>query len=140
GVAWESGRGGRDLATFPECPAEIRAPAGSLPGVSGFQLHFADHDILTPGDRPDVLVAMNPAALKTNLGDLPKGGTLIVDRDAFTDRNLKKAGYDANPLEDGSMADYQVHAVQLTSMTVGALKDIEGVTAPEAGGSKDQVT
>ena len=105
---------GNDLATFPDFPAEIRAPAGSLPGVSGFQLHFADHDILTPGDRPDVLVAMNPAALKTNLDDLPKGGTLIVDTDAFTDRNLKKAGYATNPIEDGSLADYQVHAVQLT--------------------------
>ena len=117
---------GNDLATFPDFPAEIRAPAGSLPGVSGFQLHFADHDILTPGDRPDVLVAMNPAALKTNLPDLPKGGTLIVDTDAFTDRNLKKAGYDANPLEDGSLDDYQLHAVQLTAMTVGALKDDRG--------------
>jgi 2-oxoglutarate/2-oxoacid ferredoxin oxidoreductase subunit alpha len=133
----ETALSGNDLATFPDFPAEIRAPAGSLPGVSGFQLHFADHDILTPGDRPDVLVAMNPAALKTNLDDLPKGGTLIVDTDAFTDRNLKKAGYDANPLEDGSLADYQVHAVQLTSMTVGALKDIEGVTAREAERAKN---
>ena len=88
---------GNDLASFPDFPAEIRAPAGSLPGVSGFQLHFADHDILTPGDAPDVLVAMNPAALKTNLRDLPKGGTLIVNRDAFTDRNLEKAGYAESP-------------------------------------------
>jgi 2-oxoglutarate/2-oxoacid ferredoxin oxidoreductase subunit alpha len=128
---------GNDLATFPDFPAEIRAPAGSLPGVSGFQLHFADHDILTPGDRPDVLVAMNPAALKTNVGDLPKGGTLIVDTDAFTERNLKKAGYDASPLDDGSLAGYQVHAVQLTSMTVGALKEIEGVTAREAERAKN---
>ncbi len=128
---------GNDLATFPDFPAEIRAPAGSLPGVSGFQLHFADHDILTPGDRPDVLVVMNPAALKTNLTDLPKGGTLIVDTDAFTDRNLKKAGYESNPLEDASLADYQVHAVQLTSMTVGALKEIEGVTAREAERAKN---
>ena len=103
-----------DLADFP---AEIRAPAGSLPGVSGFQLHFADHDILTPGDQPDVLVAMNPAALKTNLADLPKGGVLIADADTFTDRNLKKAGYDANPLQDGSLDAYQVHAVPSTSMT-----------------------
>src|SRR6184192_1545514 len=99
---------GNDISTLPDFPAEIRAPAGSLPGVSGFQLHFADHDILTPGDRPDVLVAMNPAALKANLGDLQKGASLIVDTDAFTDRNLKKAGYDANPLEDGSLADYQL--------------------------------
>src|SRR6059036_702563 len=128
---------GNDLATFPDFPAEIRAPAGSLPGVSGFQLHFADHDILTPGDRPDVLVAMNPAALKTNLADLPKGGTLIIDTDAFTDRNLSKAGYPASPLEDGSLADYQLHAVPLTAMTVGALKDIEGVTAREAERAKN---
>ena len=133
----ETALSGNDLATFPDFPAEIRAPAGSLPGVSGFQLHFADHDILTPGDRPDVLVAMNPAALKTNLHDLPKGGTLIVDTDAFTDRNLKKAGYDTNPLEDGSLGDYQVHAVQLTSMTVGALKEIEGVTPREAERAKN---
>ena len=81
---------GNDLATFPDFPAEIRAPAGSLPGVSGFQLHFADHDILTPGDAPNVLVAMNPAALKTNLNDLPPSGILVVDKDAFTDRNLQK--------------------------------------------------
>jgi 2-oxoglutarate/2-oxoacid ferredoxin oxidoreductase subunit alpha len=128
---------GNDLATFPDFPAEIRAPAGSLPGVSGFQLHFADHDILTPGDRPDVLVVMNPAALKTNLGDLPKGGTLIVDTDAFTERNLKKAGYDASPLDDGSLEGYQVHAVPLTGMTVGALKEIEGVTAREAERAKN---
>ena len=117
-------------------PRSARRPA-RCPGVSGFQLHFADHDILTPGDRPDVLVAMNPAALKTNLRDLPKGGTLIVDTDAFTERNLKKAGYATNPLEDGSLADYQVHAVQLTSMTVGALKEIEGVTAREAERAKN---
>jgi 2-oxoglutarate/2-oxoacid ferredoxin oxidoreductase subunit alpha len=133
----ETAISGNDLATYPDFPAEIRAPAGSLPGVSGFQLHFADHDILTPGDRPDVLVAMNPAALRTNLSDLPKGGTLIVDTDAFTERNLKKAGYDANPLEDGSLDDFQVHAVQLTSMTVGALKDIDGVTPREAERSKN---
>jgi 2-oxoglutarate ferredoxin oxidoreductase subunit alpha len=133
----ETALSGNDLATFPDFPAEIRAPAGSLPGVSGFQLHFADHDILTPGDRPDVLVAMNPAALKTNLRDLPKGGTLIVDTDAFTDRNLKKAGYESNPLEDGSLGDYQVHAVPLTAMTVGALKEIEGVTPREAERAKN---
>ena len=88
---------GNDLATFPDYPAEIRAPAGSLPGVSGFQLHFADHDILTPGDRPDVLVAMNPAALKTNLADLPKGGTLIVDTDAFTDAQPEEGGLRDEP-------------------------------------------
>src|SRR5881398_4153376 len=128
---------GNDLSTLPNFPAEIRAPQGTLAGVSSFQLHFADHDILTPGDRPDVLVAMNPAALKANLNDLPKGGTLIVDTDAFTERNLKKAGYESNPIEDGSLADYQLHAVQLTAMTVGALKDIEGVTAREAERAKN---
>jgi 2-oxoglutarate ferredoxin oxidoreductase subunit alpha len=128
---------GNDLATFPDFPAEIRAPAGSLPGVSGFQLHFADHDILTPGDQPDMLVCMNPAALKTNLPDLPKGGALIVDTDAFSDRNLQKAGYASNPLEDGSLDGYQLHAVPLTSMTVGALKEIEGVTPREAERAKN---
>src|SRR6186713_37935 len=128
---------GNDLSTLPDFPAEIRAPAGSLPGVSGFQLHFADHDILTPGDAPNVLVAMNPAALKTNIGDLPKGGMLIVDTDTFKERNLQKAGYASNPLEDGSLADYHVHDVALTSMTVGALKGIEGITPREAERSKN---
>ena len=128
---------GNDLATFPDFPAEIRAPAGSLPGVSGFQVHFADHDILTAGDRPDVLVAMNPAALRTNIGDLPKGGTVIVDADAFGDRTLQKAGYAANPIEDGSLGDYHVHEVPLTSMTVGALKEVEGITPREAERSKN---
>ena len=128
---------GNDLATFPDFPAEIRAPAGSLPGVSGFQVHFADHDILTAGDRPDVLVVMNPAALRTNIGDLPKGGTVIVDADAFGDRTLQKAGYAANPIEDGSLGDYHVHEVPLTSMTVGALKEVEGITSREAERSKN---
>ncbi|HEX5449171.1 MAG TPA: 2-oxoacid:acceptor oxidoreductase subunit alpha [Gaiellaceae bacterium] len=128
---------GNDLATFPDFPAEIRAPAGSLPGVSGFQLHFADHDILTPGDAPDVLVAMNPAALKTNVRDLRLGGTLIIDADAFTDRNLQKASYESNPIEDGSLDSYQVHAVPLTAMTVTALKEIEGVTPREAERAKN---
>jgi len=127
---------GNDLSTFPDFPAEIRAPAGSLPGVSGFQLHFADHDILTPGDRPDVLVAMNPAALKTNLEDLVAGGTLIVNKDAFTERNLDKAGYAANPLEDGSLGEFQVHDVGLTSMTLEALKEID-VTKREAERAKN---
>jgi 2-oxoglutarate/2-oxoacid ferredoxin oxidoreductase subunit alpha len=127
---------GNDLATFPDFPAEIRAPAGSLPGVSGFQLHFADHDILTPGDAPEVLVAMNPAALKANLHDVPKGGTLILDTDAFTDRNLQKAGYEVSPLEDGSLDAFQVHAVPLTSMTIEALKEFE-VTKREAERSKN---
>src|SRR3954452_4708177 len=127
---------GNDISTLPDFPAEIRAPAGSLPGVSGFQVHFADHDILTPGDRPNVLVAMNPAALKTNLADLPKGGTLIVDADAFADRNLQKAGYPANPLEDGSLDEYQLHPVPLASMTVEALKEIE-ITPREAERAKN---
>jgi 2-oxoglutarate ferredoxin oxidoreductase subunit alpha len=128
---------GNDVSTFPDFPAEIRAPAGSLPGVSGFQVHFADHDILTPGDMPDVLVVMNPAALKTNLDDLPKGRTLILDTDAFSDKNLQKAGYAANPLEDGSLDEYQVHAVPLTSMTIEALKEFGGVTKREAERSKN---
>ena len=113
---------GNDLATLPDFPAEIRAPAGSLPGVSGFQLHFADHDILTPGDHPDVLVAMNPAALRTNLGDLAPGGTLIVNSDAFSAGNLKKAKYATNPLEDDSLSGYQVFQVPMTALTMGALE------------------
>src|SRR5213078_4886451 len=128
---------GNDLSTYPDFPAEIRAPAGSLPGVSGFQVHFADHDILTPGDRPDVLVAMNPAALKTNVKDLALSATLVVNRDAFSDRNLQKAGYAANPLEDGSLDDFKVHAIPLSSMTIEALKGIEGVTPREAERSKN---
>jgi 2-oxoglutarate/2-oxoacid ferredoxin oxidoreductase subunit alpha len=128
---------GNDLATFPDFPAEIRAPAGSLPGVSGFQLHFADHDILTPGDQPNVLVAMNPAALKTNLKDLPPSGILVVDSDAFTDRNLTKAGYPGNPLEDGSLESFEVHAIPLTTMTIEALKEIEGITKREAERAKN---
>ena len=128
---------GNDLSTFPDFPAEIRAPAGSLPGVSGFQLHFADHDILTPGDAPNVLVAMNPAALKTNLPDLPPSGILVVDADAFTERNLTKAGYASSPLEDGSLDRFEVHAIPLTTMTIEALKDIEGITKREAERAKN---
>jgi len=133
----ETAARGNDLATLPDYPAEIRAPAGSLPGVSGFQIHFSDHDILTPGDRPDVLVAMNPAALRTNLNDLPRSGTLVLNRDAFSDKNLQKAGYSANPLEDGSLDEYNLHAIPLTSMTVEALKGIDGVTPREAERSKN---
>ncbi len=114
---------GNDLATLPDFPAEIRAPQGTLAGVSAFQLKFADHDIMTPGDRPDVLVAMNPAALKANLVDLPLGKELIVNTDEFTKRNLEKVGYESNPLEDNSLEAYHVHPVALTSMTVEALKD-----------------
>ncbi len=128
---------GNDLATFPDFPAEIRAPAGSLPGVSGFQVHFADHDIFTPGDQPNVLVAMNPAALKANVKDMPKGAMLIVNTDAFNDRNLQKAGYEASPLTDGSLEGFHVHAVALTSMTVEALKAVEGITSREAERSKN---
>jgi 2-oxoglutarate ferredoxin oxidoreductase subunit alpha len=116
---------GNDLSTLPNFPAEIRAPAGTLPGVSSFQLHFADHDILTPGDAPDVLVAMNPAALKANLKDLPRGADLIVNTDEFTKRNLSKVGYDKNPLEDGSLEAYSLHPVPLTSLTVKALEDLD---------------
>ena len=114
---------GNDLSTLPNFPAEIRAPAGTLPGVSSFQLHFADHDILTPGDAPDVLVAMNPAALKANLKDLPRGTDLIINTDEFTKRNLQKVGYEKNPLEDGSLSAWHLHAVPLTSLTVKALED-----------------
>jgi 2-oxoglutarate/2-oxoacid ferredoxin oxidoreductase subunit alpha len=127
---------GNDLSTLPNFPAEIRAPAGTLPGVSSFQLHFADHDILTPGDAPDVLVAMNPAALKANLADLPPGGDLIVNTDEFTKRNLGRVGYEANPLEDGALASYRVHAIPLTSMTVKALDEFE-ITRKEAERAKN---
>ncbi|GAA2663511.1 MULTISPECIES: 2-oxoacid:acceptor oxidoreductase subunit alpha [Actinosynnema] len=113
---------GNDLATLPNFPAEIRAPQGTLPGVSSFQLHFADYDILTPGDRPDVLVAMNPAALKANIADLPAGGILIVNTDEFSKRNLTKVGYPANPLEDGSLSSYQVHEVAMGTLTLGAVE------------------
>ena len=94
---------GNDISTVPDIPAEIRAPQGSLPGVSAFQLSFSSFDIYTPGDQPDVLVAMNPAALKVHLPDLPKGGIIIVNTDEFNEANLKKAGYAANPLEDGTL-------------------------------------
>ncbi|HUJ06857.1 MAG TPA: 2-oxoacid:acceptor oxidoreductase subunit alpha [Streptosporangiaceae bacterium] len=113
---------GNDLSTLPNFPAEIRAPAGTLPGVSSFQLHFADHDILTPGDAPDVLVAMNPAALRANIDDLPRGGDIIANTDEFTKRNLTKVGYEANPLEDGSLDGYRLHAIPITSVTVKALE------------------
>src|SRR5580698_6711193 len=116
---------GNDLSTLPNFPAEIRAPAGTLPGVSSFQLHFADHDILTPGDAPDVLVAMNPAALKANLDDVPRGADIIANTDEFTKRNLAKVGYQANPLEDGSLEAYQLHAIPITSVTVKALESFD---------------
>jgi 2-oxoglutarate ferredoxin oxidoreductase subunit alpha len=127
---------GNDLSTLPNFPAEIRAPAGTLPGVSSFQVHFADHDILTPGDAPDVLVAMNPAALKANLTDLPRGADLIVNTDEFTKRNLAKAGYETSPLEDGSLGGYNVHAVPITSMTVKALEAFD-ITRKDAERAKN---
>ncbi len=113
---------GNDLATLPNYPAEIRAPAGTLPGVSSFQLHFADYDILTPGDRPDVLVAMNPAALKANIGDLPHGGILIVNTDEFNKRNLTKVGYETDPLETEALSPYTVHKVPMAELTRGAVE------------------
>src|ERR1700749_3748314 len=139
-LAWDSGEGmqltgyrftqetalfGNYLATFPNFPAEIRAPQGTLAGVSSFQLHFADHDILTPGDRPDVLVAMNPAALKANLADVPEGGTVIVDTHDFTARALARIGWASNPLEDGTLDKFTVHAIDLTQLTLDALADSE---------------
>ncbi|WP_435125598.1 2-oxoacid:acceptor oxidoreductase subunit alpha [Actinacidiphila sp. bgisy144] len=127
---------GNDLSTLPNFPAEIRAPAGTLPGVSSFQLHFADHDILTPGDAPDVLVAMNPAALKANLADLPRGAEVIVNTDEFTKRAMAKVGYAANPLEDGSLAAYAVHPVPLTTLTLEALKD-SGLARKDAERAKN---
>jgi 2-oxoglutarate ferredoxin oxidoreductase subunit alpha len=121
----ETAQLGNDISTLPNFPAEIRAPAGTLPGVSSFQVHFADFDILTPGDAPNVLVAMNPAALKANLADVPKGAAVIVNTDEFTKRNLIKVGYAENPLEDGSLDGYVVHPVALTSMTVRALESFD---------------
>ena len=127
---------GNDLSTLPNFPAEIRAPAGTLPGVSSFQLHFADHDILTPGDAPDVLVAMNPAALKANTGDLPRGAEIIVNTDEFTKRAMAKVGYAVSPLEDGSLDAYAVHPVPLTTLTVEALKEF-ALSRKEAERSKN---
>ncbi|MFH8594308.1 MULTISPECIES: 2-oxoacid:acceptor oxidoreductase subunit alpha [Streptomyces] len=127
---------GNDLSTLPNFPAEIRAPAGTLPGVSSFQLHFADHDILTPGDAPNVLVAMNPAALKANLGDVPRGAEIIVNTDEFTKRPMAKVGYEVSPLEDGTLSAYNVHPVPLTTLTIEALKDF-GLSRKEAERSKN---
>ncbi len=116
---------GNDVSTFPDYPAEIRAPAGSLPGVSGFQIHFASHDIHTPGDDPDVLVAMNPAALKVHLGDLPTNGLLIVNTDAFTEKTRAQAGYDSDPLEDGSLEAYRVVGIPITRLTREVLEGVD---------------
>jgi 2-oxoglutarate ferredoxin oxidoreductase subunit alpha len=128
---------GNDLATAPDYPAEVRAPTGTLRGVSAFQIHFASRDILTPGDKPDVLVAMNPAALKSNVEELDDGSTIVVNEDAFNKRNLTKAGYDSNPLEDGSLSEFRVHALPMTSMTVKATEGIEGVSSRDAARSKN---
>jgi 2-oxoglutarate/2-oxoacid ferredoxin oxidoreductase subunit alpha len=132
----ETAEFGNDISTLPDFPAEIRAPAGTLPGVSAFQLHFADHDVTTPGDAPDVLVAMNPAALKSQIADLPAGGDLIVNTDEFTKRNLSKVGYADNPLEDDSLSAYQVHAIPLTSLTVKALEGFS-ITRKDAERAKN---
>jgi 2-oxoglutarate ferredoxin oxidoreductase subunit alpha len=116
---------GNDISTLPDFPAEIRAPAGSLPGVSGFQLNFSSQDIKTPGDQPNVLVAMNPAALKVNLADLEDGGTLIVNTDGFTAENLKYASYAANPLNDNSLDGYRVFRLPITTLNRAALKEVK---------------
>ncbi len=128
---------GNDLATLPNFPAEIRAPAGTLAGVSAFQIHFASRDILTPGDAPNVLVAMNPAALKANLAELERGAAIIVNEDAFSKRNLEKAGYDSNPLEDGSLDGYRVHRIPMTTLTTRAVEGIEDASTRDAGRAKN---
>ncbi len=128
---------GNDLATLPNFPAEIRAPAGTLAGVSAFQIHFASRDILTPGDAPNVLVAMNPAALRANLPELERGATIIVNEDAFSKRNLEKAGYESNPLEDGSLGAYRVHRIPMTSLTQRAVEAIEGASTRDASRAKN---
>jgi 2-oxoglutarate/2-oxoacid ferredoxin oxidoreductase subunit alpha len=128
---------GNDISTLPEYPAEIRAPVGTLAGVSGFQVHIASTDIFTSGDDPHVLIAMNPAALKASLGDLMPGGTVIVDVDEFTTGNLKKAGYASNPLEDGSLTGYHVHKVRLTTLNRHSVEGIEGLSTKELNRSRN---
>ena len=127
---------GNDLVTLPDFPAEIRAPAGTLAGVSAFQVHIADHDITSAGDAPDVLVAMNPAALKAELGIVRPGGTLIVNSDTFDERNLKKAGYAGDPRHDGTLDSFTVYEVPMSSLTVEAVKDL-GVRSRDADRSKN---
>ena len=127
---------GNDIATLPDFPAEIRAPAGTLAGVSAFQIHISDHEISTPGDAPNVLVAMNPAALKANIGDLPRGGTLIVNVDSFEDRNLAKAAYAENPLHDDTLKAYTVYEVPMTSLTIQATSEV-GAKPRDAERSKN---
>jgi len=128
---------GNDISTLPDFPAEIRAPAGSLPGVSGFQLNFSSQDIKTPGDQPNVLVAMNPAALKVNLPDLEEGGTLIINTDGFTPENLKYANYASNPLEDNSLAGYRVHKLPISTLNMNALKGNVELSRKEIDRSKN---
>ena len=128
---------GNDISTMPDFPAEIRAPAGTLAGVSGFQVNFSNQDILTPGDSPQVLVAMNPAALKASLSELEEGGTIVVNTDAFTRTNLRKAGYEENPLENESLSRYQIIEVPLTSMNREALKEIESLSNKEKDRSQN---
>jgi 2-oxoglutarate ferredoxin oxidoreductase subunit alpha len=128
---------GNDFATLPSFPAEIRAPAGTLAGVSAFQIHFAAQDILTPGDEPDVLVAMNPAALRSELSALARNGTVIANEDAFSNRNLQKAGYDSNPLEDGSLDGHHLIRIPMTSLTSSAVEAMEGVSTRDAGRAKN---
>ena len=127
---------GNDLQTLPDYPAEIRAPIGTIAGVSGFQVQFSSSPVFTPGDAPEVLVAMNPAALKSNLADLVSGGTLILNSGAFTQQNIDKAGYTANPMEDGSLSKYRVHAIDISKMTATALADT-GLSAREIGRAKN---
>lgn len=128
---------GNDISTIPDYPSEIRAPQGTIAGVSGYQVHLASQNIFTPGDEPDVLVAMNPAALKASLGDLIKGGKIIVDTDEFTTNSLHKAGYQNNPLQDGSLKDYQVYEIPITTLNRHALADIEGITQKEIDRSRN---
>ena len=128
---------GNDFATLPSFPAEIRAPAGTLAGVSAFQIHFAAQDILTPGDQPDVLVAMNPAALRSELPALARAGTVIANEDAFSKRNLQKAGYETNPLEDGSLDGYHLIRIPMTSLTASAVEALEDVSTRDAGRAKN---
>ncbi|MCA9640973.1 MAG: 2-oxoacid:acceptor oxidoreductase family protein, partial [Myxococcales bacterium] len=125
-----------DLATFPDFPAEIRAPAGTTFGVSGFQINFASRDVFTPGDAPDVLVAMNPAALKVNLPDLKPGGLLVLNSGAFSAGNLKKAGYTESPLENDSLSGYQVLSIDITKLTVAAVKEA-GLSTKDANRCKN---
>jgi 2-oxoglutarate ferredoxin oxidoreductase subunit alpha len=127
---------GNDLATLPDYPAEIRAPAGTLAGVSAFQIHISDHDILTPGDHPNVLVAMNPAALKANISDLPRGGTVILNSDAFDERAYAKAGLSIDPREDGTLEGYSIYQVPMTSLTLKACEPT-GAKARDAERSKN---